>query len=85
MAWVGKHVRAACILAFRERVSLTSSPGALFKHSKFSNYSFKKSTITISIASNTQLFIKTYHLKCLKSVPGTLVNIFLRENILRKK
>jgi hypothetical protein len=31
---------------------------ALFKHPKFSNYSFKKSTITIFNVFNTQFFIK---------------------------
>jgi len=47
-------------------VLLASAPGALFKHPKFNNYSFKKSTITISNAFNTQLFIKNLLLKVLK-------------------
>jgi len=34
----------------KNRVLLTSAPGALFKHSKTSNYSFKKSNISISNA-----------------------------------
>jgi len=49
---------------------LTSVPNALFKHPKFSNYCFKKSTITISNAFNTQLFIKNLPLKVLKECPG---------------
>lgn len=49
----------------------------LFKHTKFRNYSFKKSTITISNALNTQLFIKNLLIKVLKECPGALVNISL--------
>ena len=59
----------------REVVHRWSAPEALFKHSKFSNYFFKKSTITISNALNTKLFIKNLPFKVLKECPGALVNI----------
>jgi len=39
-------------------------------HLKFSNYSFKKSTITIFNVFITQLFIKNLPFKVLKECPG---------------
>jgi len=45
-------------------------PRVTLKHPKFSNYSFKKSTITIFNAFNTQLFIKNFPFKVLKECPG---------------
>jgi len=54
----------ACI--FKIWVLLTSVIGALFKLSKFSNYSIKKSTITIFNTFNTQLFIKNLPFEVLK-------------------
>ena len=54
---------------------LTIAPEALFKHSKFSNYSFKKLTITISNAFNAQLFIKNLLFKMFKKCLKTLINI----------
>jgi len=50
-------------------------PRALFKHSKISNYSSKKTNILISNALITCIFINTYYLWSLKSAPGALVNI----------
>jgi len=47
-------------------VFLTSLTGALFKDLKFSNYTFKKSVITISNTLNTQLFVKKLTFKVLK-------------------
>jgi len=47
-------------------ITLTSFSGVLFKHHKFSNYSFKKSIISISNAFITQLFIKNLSFKVLK-------------------
>jgi len=45
------------ILTLKLKVLLTSASETLFKDPNFSNYSFKKSTITVSNALNTQLFI----------------------------
>lgn len=56
-------------------VLLTSVSGTLFKHTKISNYHFKKSNISISNAIITCIFINTCYLCSLKSAPGTLVNI----------
>jgi len=50
-------------------ILLTSVLGTLFKHTKFSNYSFKKSTIIISNAIITQLLIKNLPFKVLKEYP----------------
>ena len=58
-------------------VLLTSAPGALFKHSKLGNYFFKKSNSSISNALNTQIFIKSYDLRPLKSTLEVLINISL--------
>jgi len=57
------------------RVLLTSAPGALFKHTKLSNYSLIMSKFLISNALITQASIKSYHLRFLTSAPEALVNI----------
>jgi len=51
-------------------ILLTTALGALFMHSIFSNYYFKKSTITIFSAFNTQFFIKNLLIKMLKEYTG---------------
>jgi len=48
---------------------LPSGPGTLFKHYKFNNYSRKKSTIIISNALNTYIFIKNLQFKMFKECP----------------
>ena len=56
-------------------VLLTSAPGAFFKHSKKSNYSLKKSNISIFKALITCIFIHTYYLWSLTS--GLLLLLLL--------
>jgi len=51
-----------------------SVSGALFKHAKLSNHSFKMSKFSIFKALITQTFIKSCHLR---SLTETLVNISL--------
>lgn len=48
---------------------VNGAPETLFKHSKFNNYSFKESTITISNAFITKLLIKNLLFKVLKKHP----------------
>jgi len=53
----------------------------LFNHFKFSDYYFKKSTIVIFNAFNTQFFVKYLPFKVLKECPGhwlTFLNIHLQ-------
>jgi len=59
------------------RVLLTSAPGAFFKQFKIRNYSLRKSNILIYNVLITQISIKIYYLKLLKSAPVALVNISL--------
>lgn len=62
---------------FIKRVLLINVPGNSLRIPNLAIV-FSKITITIYNALNTQFFIKkTYHLKCLKSVSGALVNISL--------
>jgi hypothetical protein len=58
-------------------VLLTSVPGHSLSIPNLVIILLKKSTITISNAFNTQLFIKNLPFKVLKECPGALVNIFL--------
>jgi hypothetical protein len=57
----------------------------LFKNSKIKNYFIKKSNISIFNTIVTQIVIKDYHLKVLKSVSLTLVNISLKKILVSKK
>jgi len=52
------------------RVLLTSASGALFKHAKLSNCSFKMSKFSIFNALITQTFIKKLPFKDLSQCPG---------------
>jgi hypothetical protein len=52
-----------------------SASGALFKHAKLGSYSLKKSNSSISNVLNTQVFIKSYYSRLLKSALEALVNI----------
>jgi hypothetical protein len=58
------------------RVLLTRAPGALFKNTILRNYSLEKWNSSISNMINVQTFIKTYHLRVLKSAPGAPISIF---------
>jgi len=52
----------------------TSILEILFKHSKFNNYILKNQLLQFPMHNFS---LKTYHLKCLKSVSKTIVNISL--------
>jgi len=59
------------------RVLLTSVLKVFFKNTQLKNYSLKRLNISIFDALNTQVSIKTYYLKYLKSAFRALVNISL--------
>jgi len=50
------------VLYIKKKVLLTSASGALFKHTKTSNYSLEKSNISIFNALITCIFINTCYL-----------------------
>lgn len=56
-------------------VLLTSVSVTTFKDLKYRNYFSKKSNTTNFDTLNTHIFMKTYDLKSLISVPKTLVSI----------
>jgi hypothetical protein len=61
--------------SYKIRVLLTNALGALFKDSVLRNYSLEKLNSSIYNVLNTQTFIKTYHLRFLKSALEPLVSI----------
>jgi len=71
MMGVGECLYLPCTCLLEFTLSLVNECSRVFfKHPKFSNYFIKKSTITISNAFNTQLFIKNLPFKVLKECPN---------------